>query len=216
MPAADREGVGEAGESPPDTALDRTLADALERVGQGMRVLLHDAARGHGMSPLQAQLLLRIAREPLSAREVGVLARLLDITQPTASDALAALRRKGLIERTTCGYDRRRATLAPTSLGRAVAGELRGWDERAVAALAAHPRAEKEDLLELLLGLIARLQRDGVVTVARMCVTCRFFRPERHAGAPAPHHCALLDLPLAPADLRVDCPDHQPLTDAPA
>jgi hypothetical protein len=26
----------------------------------------------------------------------------------------------------------------------------------------------------------------------------------------APHHCNLLDMRLAPADLRVDCPEHEP------
>jgi hypothetical protein len=45
--------------------------------------------------------------------------------------------------------------------------------------------------------------------VARMCVSCRFFRPEAHPGEESPHHCALLDLALARSDLRVDCPEHE-------
>jgi hypothetical protein len=47
------------------------------------------------------------------------------------------------------------------------------------------------------------------VSVARLCLTCRFFGPDAHPGAARRHHCALLDLPLGDAALRVDCPDHQ-------
>jgi hypothetical protein len=49
-----------------------------------------------------------------------------------------------------------------------------------------------------------------VITVARMCVSCRFFRPDTHRMSVSPHHCALLDLPLSGADLRTDCPEHEP------
>ena len=37
---------------------------------------------------------------------------------------------------------------------------------------------------------------------------CRFFRFEARPHAARPHHCALLDMPLGPADLRLDCPEH--------
>ena len=61
-----------------------------------------------------------------------------------------------------------------------------------------------------LMDLIASLQRSGIIGLSRMCVTCRFFRS---SGAPgqfeSPHHCALLDAPLAGSDLRVDCPEHE-------
>jgi hypothetical protein len=56
--------------------------------------------------------------------------------------------------------------------------------------------------------LIAALQNVGIITLARMCRTCRFFRPDHHPGG-APHHCALLDKPLAERELRLDCPEHE-------
>jgi hypothetical protein len=64
--------------------------------------------------------------------------------------------------------------------------------------------------LRLLLDLIAGLHRSGVITVARMCVTCRFFRRNQHAGAARPHHCALVDMSMADGELRVDCAEHEP------
>jgi hypothetical protein len=36
------------------------------------------------------------------------------------------------------------------------------------------------------------------------------FRPDTHQRSVSPHHCALLDLPLSGADLRTDCPEHEP------
>ena len=41
-------------------------------------------------------------------------------------------------------------------------------------------------------------------------VSCRYFRPDTHQRSVSPHHCALLDLPLSGADLRTDCPEHEP------
>ena len=51
--------------------------------------------------------------------------------------------------------------------------------------------------LRLVLDLIAGLQSSGAITVARMCVTCRFFRRDAHPGSARPHHCALVDAPMA-------------------
>lgn len=190
-----------------DTDIDRTLADALERVGHAARVLLRDTATSRGLSPLQVQLLLRLTVEtPLG---VSALARIFDITQPTVSDAVAALRRKGLVSADRPGRDRRRTVIALTEPGQRIADELRSWDAPVVAALADRPEPEKTLLLGLLLDLVGKLQRAGVIRVARTCVTCRFFRPDRHPGERAIHHCALMDAPLAPADLRVNCPEHE-------
>jgi IS1 family transposase len=62
----------------------------------------------------------------------------------------------------------------------------------------------------LLLELIAGLQRHGAISVARMCVTCRFFRRDAHPNPARPHHCALVDAPLSSGELRVDCAEHEP------
>ncbi|WP_144440539.1 hypothetical protein [Limnochorda pilosa] len=71
------------------------------------------------------------------------------------------------------------------------------------------PRRQREGLLQGLLELIAALNRAGVITVARTCLTCRFFEPAAPSGSGV-HRCRLLEKPLAAEDLRVDCPDHEP------
>ncbi|HEX2098039.1 MAG TPA: hypothetical protein VHF46_03175 [Rubrobacteraceae bacterium] len=63
--------------------------------------------------------------------------------------------------------------------------------------------------MRFLMNFIASLQRAGIITVARICVTCRFFLRDEHLNSDSPHHCTLLAAPLAGSDLRVDCPEHE-------
>jgi DNA-binding MarR family transcriptional regulator len=192
--------------APPD--VDAKLVAALERVGQALRVQMWDKAKQHGLSPTQLQVLLRLASDPPARRRIGVLAGELDVTHPTVSDAVAVLRRKGLVDR-----DRgsRKAALSLSARGRAMADGLADWDQRTRQQLADLPVGDKHATLRLLLDLIAGLQRSGAITVARMCITCRFFRRDGHPGSTQPHHCALVDAPMGAGDLRVDCAEHQPL-----
>jgi DNA-binding MarR family transcriptional regulator len=195
---------------PPGTRdLDTKLVAALERVGQALRVELRERASLEGLTPTQAQIVLRLGSEQPGRRRVGALAAALDVRQPTISDAVSALERKRLVKRRPDAADARAATLRLTARGLAVADRLTGWDERARAELRRLPDQERRRSLSLLLDLIAGLQRAGVVGVARTCPTCRFFRFEERPGAAKPHHCALLDIPLGPGDLRLDCPEHE-------
>jgi DNA-binding MarR family transcriptional regulator len=199
----------DSGLPPGSRDLDTKLVAALERVGQALRVELREPAMDEGLSPTQAQILLRLASERPPGQRVGALAAALDVRQPTISDAVAALERKGLLERRPDAGDARAAKLALTAHGRAVADRLSGWDERARAELRRLPRQARQALLTLLLDLIAGLQAAGVVGVARTCPTCRFFRFQVRPGMARPHRCALLDMPLGPGDLRLDCPEHE-------
>ncbi len=184
--------------------LDAKLVAALERIGQALRVQMRDTAGRRGLTPTQLQVLLRLANDPRERRRVGPLAAELDVTHPTVSDAVAALARKGLVEREGGGTILR---LSPR--GRALARVLARWDEQTRAELVPIPAADKEAALRVALDLIAALQRSGVIAVARTCATCRYFRRDAHPGAARPHHCALVDAPMGAAELRVDCAEHE-------
>jgi DNA-binding MarR family transcriptional regulator len=190
--------------------LDDKLAAALERTSQALRVLLWDQAKRHGLSPIQVQLVLRLAGEPAERRRVGVLARELDVTAPTVSDAIAALKGKRLVRAGAAPGDRRGLQLQLTGRGRTLASRLATWQDVLTQELRGLPDADKASTLGVLLELIGALQRQGVVTVARMCTTCRFFARDAHPGRPLRHHCRLLDAPLGEAELRVDCAEHEP------
>jgi DNA-binding MarR family transcriptional regulator len=188
--------------------LDARLAAAAERLGHASRLLLRAAAARHGLSIIQAQLLLRLASDSTGAHSsVAAMTMWFDVRQPTISDAVTALERKKLIVKIR---DKGRQRLRLTAAGQAAAADLGGWDAPLRAALTEHPAEAQGTALAVMLSAIAGLQAAGIVTVARSCTTCRFFRPAAHPNRDAPHHCALLDLPLRLIDLRLDCPEHQP------
>lgn len=176
-----------------------------------LRVLLQHQAALNGLSPTQAQLLQRVAARDRPPTHLGELARQFDISAASLSDSLTALEHKQLVTRRTDPNDRRRVTITATPSGQARATELADWDHPVREALAGTNRQDKASMLTQLHELVASLQRSGVITVARMCMTCRHFRRESHPGQHRPHHCALLDAPLAPETLRLDCPEHAPL-----
>ena len=126
------------------------------------------------------------------------------------SDAVRILEAKGLVRREPWPADGRVATLRLTPAGEEAAVGLSGWADVVEEQLGSFAPQEKEAGMRFLMRLISALQEEGVITVARMCVTCRFFRPDAHPGSATPHHCALLDQPLSGADLRTDCPEHEP------
>ena len=189
--------------------VDGKIVASLERLSQVFRLLLREEAQKRGLSPIQAQFLVHLLFHDVELRRVGRLAEEFDLTRATVSEAVGSLEGKGLIQRDPWPEDRRVVTLRLTPAGEKLAAELSTWANIVKEHLTASSSEEKEVVMRFLIRLIASLQKAGVITVARMCVTCRFFRRDAHPGSDSPHHCALLDAPLAGSDLRVDCPEHE-------
>jgi DNA-binding MarR family transcriptional regulator len=184
-------------------ALDDRVLDALDRLAQGRRAFAQQVATERGLTPLQIDVLLVLVDgagvEPLA----GHVARHLDVRASTVADALAALRRKGLVGDRAEG---RRRILWPTSAGRAAARAISRERRSMRAALGSLGPEDKGAALDVLLTLIGHLHDRGVISVDRSCLTCRFRVERNHEPSP---YCNLLDRPLRPVDLRVVCPEHQ-------
>ncbi len=184
--------------------LDGKLIAALERLAQALRGELGRRARAHGLSPLQAQLLvyLHASRGRGEGRGVKGPAEAFGLAPGTVSEALSTLEAKGLVRKRPSAEDGRAIEVRLTPEGEALARELAGWVDPLREGLAGLPREPKAQALRVLLELIASLQRRGRIPYARMCLSCLYF--ER------PSYCRLLKKPLKPEELRVDCPDHVP------
>ena len=189
--------------------VDSKVVAALERLGEVFRLLLREKSQEHNLSPIQARFLVYLLHHGVELRRVSQLAREFGLTQATVSDAVDALEAKGFIGREPWPEDRRVVTLRLTPEGELLAAELSGWADPIREHLRQSSPEESEVVMRFLMRLIGSLQRSGVITVARMCVTCRFFQPDIHQDADSPHHCGLLDVPLAGSDLRIDCPEHE-------
>ncbi len=193
---------------------DAKLIAAVERISQAFRVLLwqnvKEAPGDHALTPAQIQALVFLLYHDERLARVGEIAREFMLTPATVSDAVSALERKGLVDKVRSNVDRRSFVLRLTKEGERVARDLAGWADPVVESLGEISAERKTVVLRVLLDLIAALQDRGIVQSTRMCLTCRYFGEHVHADASKPHHCNLLDRPLAPADLRIDCPEHEP------
>lgn len=196
---------------PPATGsgVDEAIVAAIERLARALRSSLQDAVTRRGLSPVQGQILMFLDTHEAGLAHVAHLAREFGLTPATVSDSVSSLEAKRLLRRERSPGDARMSTLRLTEAGRALSRELSAWTEPLRQAIANADPAAQEGALLFLMSLIERLQRQGVITVARMCLTCRFFRRGAHPGRSAPHHCALLDQPLPVSALRVDCPEYE-------
>lgn len=183
------------------------IAAALARIGVILRSFAWEQSEGADLTPTQAQILARLAS--LGPSRVSVLATDLGVTQPTLSDAVAALQRKGHVARGADPRDGRAVLLRLTASGRRQAEAAAAPPPALLAALETLLPKDRDAMQRGLVGLIRALQVARAIPVQRICVTCTHFRPHAHTDAAAPHHCAFVDAAFADAALRIDCGDHE-------
>jgi DNA-binding MarR family transcriptional regulator len=192
-----------------------TVATGLAKIGL---VLRHHAWRERqqsGLTPTQGQILalLRAHGEPPT---VGDLAAGLGVTSATVSDSVSALVAKGFVRKRPSPRHPRAVAVSLTAAGRRCAERAGVWPDVLLAAVEALDPAEQAVFLRALTKMIRALQERGEIPVARMCASCRFFRPHVHADRERPHHCAFVDAPFGDRELRLDCGDQEPLPPAEA
>lgn len=183
---------------------DRKLLAAVERLARALRAARQQVATGHGLSLLGVTVLETL--DGGRAMRVGDLAAELDVSQPTASDALAVLERRRLVARRR-DPDDLRATLVSLTTAGADTLDVIVAELAPTMAAGTETSVDRGIALRVVLGEIARLQHAGVITVNRSCLTCHHYEAPDD-GEPA--RCLLLDVALGDGDLRVDCPEHQP------
>ena len=190
-----------------DTTSSRIIS-AISRIGSVLRSGMWEFATSENLNPAQADILQLLHSRPQGVR-LSWLARQLSVSSASASDSVAALVAKGLVRKARALDDGRASDLHLTEAGREMARRLAGatgFADEAVARLS--PQAQ-EQLLGGLLQVIGQLQKTERFPELRACLSCKHFQPDRHPGSAAPHHCGLVDAPLAVAMLRIDCPDHE-------
>lgn len=185
--------------------LPRRLADGLARLAAVARQSDWQTAEREGLSPTQADI-LRFAASRLSGVRLSAAAAHAGVTKATASDAVAAIERKRLVEKRADATDRRAVALVATQQGRALQARWPASFESIISGLTS---AEQEMLLRLVAKMIRSLQLRGLIAPQRTCVTCRFFRENAAPGQSVPHYCTFVGAPMADRHLRVDCPEHQ-------
>lgn len=181
------------------------LAFGLARLAAVARQETWRAGEVEGLTPTQAEALDLLARRPEGIR-LSALAAHLNVTQPTASDAVSALVRKKLAAKRADPADRRAVLLQLTDDGRRVTSRWPSSFSTVVDAMTDHDR---QLLLPAVMRTISALALAGAIPPQRMCLSCSHFARDLHPGSDRPHHCRFIDEPLGNGDLLVDCPDHR-------
>ncbi|MBP9235694.1 MAG: MarR family transcriptional regulator [Hyphomonadaceae bacterium] len=158
-----------------------------------------------GLTPTQGDILRLLMTRPKGVR-LSFASAHIGVSQPTGSDAVSALERKGYLEKISDPADGRAVLLRATPAGKALA---RRWPMSFGGMIEALSESDRADLLGIVSRAILALQTQGVISRQRMCLSCRHFAQDAHPGKSAQHHCRLMDVALGAGDLRIDCPEHR-------
>jgi DNA-binding MarR family transcriptional regulator len=192
---------------PPDQPLDKKVTIGLAKIGIALKQQAWAEAGGRGLNPTQGQILALLRANPDGLR-LGALAEQLGVTPATTSDSVTSLQRKGLVTKEPTARDGRGVVVRLTPTGSREAAAAAAWPDFLLEAVSELSTDEQAAFLRALVAMIRTLQEKGRIPVARMCVSCRFFRPFMHDDPVRPHHCAFVDAPFGDGELRLDCADH--------
>jgi DNA-binding MarR family transcriptional regulator len=191
--------------------LDRKIAVGFERIAQVLKTLVWEETKTSGLSPIQIQFLTLLLHDADNMVTIGFLASRFSLTPATVSDAISVLERKGLVVRERREEDRRTVYLSLTRRGKASAKKLSAWANLLEKKASELSGEQKVALLHSLMSMIKGFQDEGAVSATQMCVTCRFFRRNAHGNVSKPHHCTYIDRAFGDVELRIDCPEFEPL-----
>lgn len=183
--------------------IESKIVVALERISEAFRALLWQESKANALSPIQIQMLIFLLFHSDEKCKVSYLADEFNMTKATISDSVKILFQKKLIKKTYDPSDTRSFSITLTKEGKKTAQKVSSFAGIIEKPICQFSEEQKETLLISLLGLIEKLNKEGVITVQRMCLTCRFYAQEKPG-----HFCSLLKKKLSDAELRVDCPEH--------
>jgi DNA-binding MarR family transcriptional regulator len=197
----------------PQDSLPQRVVIGLSKIGMALKSHAWQDALPHGLTPTQGQILsLLRSREAIRVR-LSTIANELGVTAATTSEAVTTLVEKGLVQKTKAVDDKRAIALALTATGRRIAEETAGWSDFMMDAVSELSEIEQQIFLRGLIKMIRKLQEQRLISVARMCVNCRYFEPNIYDDPEQPHHCAFVDAAFGDRQLQLDCPDQISVVD---
>lgn len=186
------------------------LAAGLEKLSLALKSRTWRREGQAGLGPLQRQVLTLLRSKADHSAQVSAIAQELVVRLPTASEAVATLERKRLVKRFRSHRDGRIVNVELTARGARACAPAIGIPNLLAEATSALTSTEQVAFLKGLMKVIRTLQQQGEISVARMCVSCRFFRPHQYAEAVQPHHCDYVNAPIGDHALRLDCAEYEP------
>lgn len=185
-----------------NTSIESKIVASLERISQAFRVLLWNESKEFSLTPIQVQVLIFLLHHSDEKRKVSYLADEFNLTKATISDCVKTLEQKQLINKEYEPHDTRSYVIHLSAKGDEVATKASFFATQIQVPIDRQNSPDKEKLLLSLLDIIHHLNKTGVITIQRMCLTCQYYNSDNG------DFCQLLNQKLATHELRVDCPEH--------
>jgi DNA-binding MarR family transcriptional regulator len=197
-----------------EDSTEKRILIGLSKISLALKSQSWQDAGQHGLSPTQIQILSLLQKNRLLAKgsdemRLSAVAEGLGVTPATASDAVRVLEQKGLVQKKRSLDDGRAIAIGLTQKGNQLAQETACWSDILLEAVDELSEFEQAVFLRGLVKMIRKLQDTGQISVTKMCMTCRFFQPNRYPESDRPHHCNFVDAPFGDRELRIECADHQ-------
>lgn len=189
-----------------DSVEERILV-GLSKISLALKNQSWQDAGQHGLSPTQIQILSLLQGKQQQGMRLSAVAEGLAVTPATASDAVRVLEEKGLVQKTRSPEDRRAIAITLTPEGQKVIAEISGGSDFLLEAVRELSELEQTIFLQGLIKIVRKLQDRGQIPIGKMCLTCRFFQPNRYPDSDRPHHCDFVDAPFGDRNLNLECPD---------
>jgi DNA-binding MarR family transcriptional regulator len=193
--------------------LDSKLVLALERISHVFRLLLWEQTKKYNLSPIQTQSLIHIFRQSEDERNITTLALKLNVTKATVSDAVKSLETKKLISKKADREDYRRQYLLLTKKGEELAKKIEGWVDKFKSKISEISESKKIDMYDTLLNLLLSFEEEGILSKHKICFSCRHLE-QRKRNNKTIYFCHLLNKPLTDSEIRIDCPEHEGITNS--
>jgi DNA-binding MarR family transcriptional regulator len=189
-----------------NSSVESKIVASLERVSQAFRVLLWNESKEFSLSPIQVQVLIFLLYHAGEKRKVSYLANEFNMTKATVSDTVKTLEQKKLIKKEFEPHDTRSYIIQLTNKGREIAEKTSMFSKQIQIPIEKMHSTDKANLLLSLFDIIHHLNKSGIITIQRMCVTCHFYKTNKTGQE---HFCGLLNTKLADNELRIDCAEHK-------
>jgi DNA-binding MarR family transcriptional regulator len=185
----------------------QNISIGLAKIGLVLKSQSWQDAGQQGLTPTQGQILALLVDKSLRLSDI---ANNLSVTAATASDAVTTLVDKGLVQKVKSPSDGRAIAITLTAAGVKAAKKTSSWDDFLLNTVDELTEEERAIFLHGLIKIIRKLQENGQISVANMCVNCTFFQPYRYDDVEYPHHCGLVNSPFGDRHLRINCPEQIP------
>lgn len=149
------------------------LFDILDKLLDVKRAFLWKVAEKHNLTALQIQILRFIQKcAPHGKVIANTIARELYVTRATMSVALAALEKKGLIQKTSAAQDKRTHYLSLAGRAEDILQETEEFSKALASHLSKFPKKSIRAVTVILTQLLALMQDEGIVDHVTMCINC--------------------------------------------